>query len=419
MRRLSVDRPSDRERSSAGVEILTVPAGRELGGATRATYAAFFATGFAFASWASRIPQVKDRLGLDPSALGLVLLSIAAGSVIALPLSGPVVGRFGSRRTVAAMAVLAGVGLVIVAVGYQLGVAPVVAGLCAFGVATGGWDVAMNVQGAIVERRLGRAIMSRFHAGFSLGAVAGALGGAAMVALGVSVTAHLLIVALAVATAVPLIVQRFVSDHADSKPSAAASIPGAARDSLRAWGERRTVLIGVFVLAFAFAEGSGNDWISVAIIGAHGADPAVGTLAFAVFLAAMTTGRWFGPRLLDAYGRVPVLRVLIVVAIAGLVLFAFGPSTPVAFAGVLLWGAGVSLGFPVGMSAGADDPALAAPRVSVIASIGYCAFLGGPPLIGFLGQRYTVPHALTAVIVLLALAGVLAGAVRLHRGAGV
>jgi predicted MFS family arabinose efflux permease len=388
----------------------------EMDAATRSTYAAFAASGFAFAGWASRIPQVKHRLGLDPSALGLTLLAIAAGSVIALPLSGPVVGRFGSRRTVATMAVLAGAGLAIVAVGYQVGEAPVVAGLFAFGVALGSWDVAMNVQAATVERRLGRAIMSRFHAGFSLGAVAGALVGAAMVALGVSVTAHLLIVALVVAIGVPLMVRQFVSDRADlDHPTAATT--SAARDSLRAWGERRTLLIGVFVLAFAFAEGTGNDWISVATIDGHHADPALGTLAFATFLAAMTTGRWFGPQLLDNYGRVPVVRGLIVVAVLGLILFVFGPDTPVAFAGLLLWGAGVSLGFPVGMSAGADDPSLAAPRVSVIASVGYCAFLAGPPLIGFLGQRYTVLHALTAVIVLLAVAGMIAGAVRPLREA--
>ena len=83
-----------------------------------------------------------------------------------------------------------------------------------------------------------------------------------------------------------------------------------------------------------------------------------------------------------------------------------------AFAGALLWGRGLSLGFPVGMSAGADDPAMAAPRVSVIASIGYCAFLAGPPLIGFLGDRFTVLNALAAVLVLLALAGLIAGALR-------
>jgi MFS family permease len=377
----------------------------ELGGATRATYLAFASTGFAFASWASRIPQVKQRLELDASELGLLLLSIAAGAVIALPLSGPVVGRFGSRRTIAATALLAGAGLVCVAFGYRVGVAPVAAGLFAFGVATGLWDVAMNVQGAAVERGLGRAIMSRFHAGFSLGTVAGALSASALVALGVSVTAHLLVVGVAVALVVPPAVRRFIPDHAEEERPAP-------RASLTAWREPRTLLIGVFVLAYAFAEGAGNDWISVAAIEGHGAAPAVGTLAFAVFLAAMTGGRWVGPGLLDRYGRVPVIRALIVVAVAGLVLFAYGPSTPVAFAGAVLWGAGVSLGFPVGMSAGADEAALAAPRVGVIASIGYCAFLAGPPLIGFLGQRFTVLHALGAVLVLLALAAAISGSVR-------
>ena len=168
----------------------------------------------------------------------------------------------------------------------------------------------------------------------------------------------------------------------------------------------------MFVLAFAFAEGSGNDWIAVATIQGHHVSAAVGTLAFAAFLTAMTTGRWFGPWLLDRYGRVPVVRALTVAAIAGVLLFAFGPAIPSAFAGALLWGGGTSLGFPVGMSAGADEPARAAARVSVIASIGYCAFLAGPPLIGFIGQRHTVLHALSSVTVALVVAGAIAGAVR-------
>ena len=382
----------------------------EVPAAVRATYAAFISTGIAFASWAARIPQVKDRLGLSPSGLGLVLLAAAAGSVIALPLSGPVVTRFGSRRTVATMSALAGIALVVVAVGYRIGVAPVVAGLFALGIGMGSWDVAMNVQGALVERRLGRAIMPRFHAGFSVGTVAGALGGAAMVALGVGVTAHLAVIGVAIAIGVPLAVRGFIPDRAG--PEEDTTRGAAARASLAAWRERRTVLVGVFVLAFAFAEGSGNDWIGVALIDDHGVDPAVGTLGFAFFLAAMTAGRWFGPWALDAYGRVPVIRALTVVAVVGLVMFCFGPSTPVAFAGTLLWGAGISLGFPVGMSAGADDPARAASRVSVVSSIGYCAFLAGPPLIGFLAQRSSVIHALAAVIALLALAGLLAGNVR-------
>jgi MFS family permease len=176
------------------------------------------------------------------------------------------------------------------------------------------------------------------------------------------------------------------------------------------------VLIGLFVLAFAFAEGSGNDWISVAVIEDYRAPATLGTLAFAVFLAAMTGGRWCGTGLIDRYGRVPVTRALAAVAVAGLALFIFGPALPAAFAGALLWGGGTSLGFPTGMSAAADDPALAAPRVGVTASIGYCAFLGGPPLIGFLGDHIEVRYALVSVAVLLALAIAIAPALRPPRG---
>jgi MFS family permease len=145
----------------------------------RGTYIAFLGSGFAFASWASRIPQVRDHLRLSPARLGLVLLCIAAGSMLALPLSGPVVHRFGSRRTVAGMAALLAIGLATVSLGYLGGLVPVAVGLFVMGFANGAWDVAMNVQGALVERHLGRSIMSRFHAGYSLGTVAGRHGRAA------------------------------------------------------------------------------------------------------------------------------------------------------------------------------------------------------------------------------------------------
>lgn len=377
--------------------------------ASAATYAAFIGSGFAFASWASRIPQVRDGLGLDSAALGLVLLAIAAGSLLALPLSGPVVTRIGSSRTVAWMAVLLGVGLATAALGSMAGVVPVVIGLFLLGFANGAWDVAMNVQGTVVERHLGRSVMSRFHAGFSLGTVAGALVGAAMVALHVSVAAHLVAVAAVVVLAVAWRARRFVADHDETPAGAGEPSRGGA---LRAWREPRTLLIGVFVLAFAFTEGVGNDWISVAAIDGHHVSPALGTLAFAGFLTAMTAGRWFGPALLDRYGRTRVVRTLAVIGIAGVALFVFGPTALWAYAGTLLWGLGASLGFPVGMSAGGDDPRRAAGRVSVIASIGYCAFLAGPPTIGFLGDHFTVLRSLIAVAGLLCVALLIAGSVR-------
>jgi MFS family permease len=233
-----------------------------------------------------------------------------------------------------------------------------------------------------------------------------------MVGTGVPATVHLAAVAVLLGVVVPLAVRPFLPDHDEEPP--AGTEPGAPPagtaprgSAMTAWKEPRTLLIGLFVLAFAFAEGTGNDWISVAAIDGYDLSATLGTLTFAGFLTAMTIGRWFGPGLLDRHGRVPVIRGLAVVGIAGSALFVFAPTVWLAYVGALLWGVGVSLGFPVGMSAAADDPARAAGRVSVVASIGYCAFLTGPPTIGFLGEHYTVLRALTTVAMLLALAALI------------
>jgi fucose permease len=376
--------------------------------AKQAVYAVFIASGFAFASWASRIPQVRDGLGLDPKSLGLVLLATAVGSLVALPLAGVVVARLGAARTILVMSLVMAAGLSATAIGYGYGVAPVVAGLFLAGFGLGTWDVAMNVEGAAVEQRLGRAIMPRFHAGFSVGTVAGALLGSAMVALDVGVTAHLLAVAAVVAAGVPSAVPGFLpAPGAGDRPHDA---PG--HSPLAAWREPRTLLVGLFVFCMAFTEGTGVDWLGVAVIDGYGADPALGSLTFAVFLAAMTVGRWFGPGLLDRHGRVPALRVSSAIAVAGLLLVVFGGALAVAMAGAALWGLGAALGFPVGMSAAADEPARAAGRVSVVASIGYVAFLAGPPLIGFLGDEVGTLRALTATAGLAALGLLISGVLR-------
>jgi predicted MFS family arabinose efflux permease len=375
--------------------------------AVSAVYIVFIGSGLAFASWASRIPQVRDRLEVTPAQLGLLLWCIAVGSVIAMPLSGLVVSRFGEARTVAVMATTLAIGLATVAVGFTRDVTPVAIGLFLMGFGNGTWDVAMNVQGAAVEQLLRRAIMSRFHAGFSVGTVAGALIGSLMVALHVSVTIHLLAVAGAVAAVVPTSTRWFlphaaaVEGHPEDQHS---------RSPLAAWTEPRTLLIGVLVLCMAFTEGTGNDWLGVAVIDGYHAAAVLGSLALAVFVASMTAGRWFGPGLIDRYGRVPILRGSAFIAFVGLLLVVFGSVLPLAMAGVVLWGLGAALGFPVGMSAAADDPRRSAGRVSVVASIGYVAFLAGPPAIGLLGDHVGVLRALTIAAGLLAIAVLVAGA---------
>jgi fucose permease len=374
--------------------------------ATAAVYVVFILAGFAFASWASRIPQVRDALELTPRSLGLVLLAIAVGSVSSMPLAGLVIARLGTARTVAVMALVAAAGLAAAGLGYPVGVAPVVVGLFALGVGNGTWDVAMNVEGSAVERGLGRAIMPRFHAGFSLGTVAGALIGAAMVALGISATVHLVAVAGVVAVIGPLAVRDFLPDgHTPAEG-------GERRSPLKAWTEPRTVLIGVFVFAAAFTEGTGNDWLGVAVIDGYGAAAALGALTFAVFLIAMTLGRWFGPALIDRHGRVRTVRVFGGLALVGLALVVWGSALPVAMAGAALWGLGTALGFPVGMSAAGDDPAHAPARVSVVATIGYVAFLAGPPLIGFLAEHTGTLRGLTVTGGLVAVGLLVSGVLR-------
>jgi MFS family permease len=376
--------------------------------AKRAVFVAFFSSGFAFASWASRIPQVKHTLRLDPGQLGLVLLSIAVGSVFALPLAGIVVTRMGPSRTIVAMSVVLATGMATAAVGLHQGVGLVVVGLFLLGFGNGTWDVAMNVEGAAVEQRLGRSVMSRFHAGWSLGSVGGALIGAIMVACHVGVTTHLLLVSGLLVLVVPYSVRAFLPTERGHDP-----LDRTERiHPLQAWTEPRTILIGLLVFSAAFVEGTGNDWLGVAVTDGDHAAAGAGALTLALFLGAMTSGRWFGSGLLDRYGRVPVLRLSMVAAATGLVLVAVGSSLPVAMAGALLWGVGGALGFPVGMSAAADEPARAAARVSTAASIGYVAFLAGPPLIGLLGDHLGVRHALIAAVGVLALGLLGSGACR-------
>ncbi len=363
--------------------------------ARRAVALAFIANGVAFASWVSRTPAVRDTLGLTSTQLGLLLLCSAVGSLVALPLSGALVYRFGPARTVLGGGASVAAGLSLAALGLSLTMVVLTAfGLLLVGLGISVWDVAMNVEGADVENQLDRPLMPRFHAGFSVGSVLGALLGAGAAAAGVDVAVQLVVTAALVLAAVAYAVRAFLVVQPE-KESGAGSLVAAA------WREPRTLLIGVFVLAFAFSEGSANDWMALAVVDGLGASDALGALGFGVFVAAMTAGRTFGGSALQRYGRVSVLRTSAAVTLAGLLLVVFGPGVAWVMVGASLWGLGTALGFPVGMSAAADDPRLAAVRVSVVSSIGYTAFLAGPPLIGLLADSIGIRRALLVVVVAL------------------
>jgi predicted MFS family arabinose efflux permease len=376
--------------------------------ARTAVVVAFAANGLAFASFISRTPAIRDTLGLSSGQLGLLLLCLSGGAVTGLPLSGPLVHRLGPGRAVLAGALSESIGLALLVVGLSTGVvAPAAIGLVFTGLGTGVWDVAMNVEGADVERRLGRSLMPRLHAAFSLGTVAGAALGAASAAAGVPIEVQIIMVAALIPVVVTVSTRRFLPVQ-ESTPEQKAAGSGV----LTAWREPRTLLVGLLVLGFAFTEGSANDWIAVAMVDGYGTGETIGAIAFGLFVTAMTLGRLVGGAALERFGRVAVLRATAAIALAGLLLVVLGGSTPVALGGALLWGVGASLGFPVGMSAAADDPARAAVRVSVVSSIGYTAFLAGPPLIGLLAEHVGILRALFVVLAALVLGLLASGATR-------
>src|SRR4051812_12239211 len=379
--------------------------------ASVAVFVVFFLNGFNFATWAARLPAIRDGLGFSPTQMGALLLVGAVGSLVSLPLSGMVVEKLGARRTVFGFAVLNATGLVVASVGVQLGQVLVVGfGLVLFGIGTGVWDAAMNLEGAAVEQHLGRTIMPRYHASFSFGTVAAAGLAAVMAALHVPVIVHIPIAVVISAAVVGLTVRRFLAPADEAAVAHPDAPEKGARGALAAWVEPRTLLIGLIVLAAGLTEGSANDWVSLAVVDGFNTAEALGALAFGVFVAAMTTMRWFGGALLDRRGRVVVLRLCAVLSLIGLLVFALAGPLWLALVGVVAWGTGAAFGFPVGLSAAADDPRRAPARVSVVATIGYSAFLAGPPLIGLLAQHVGYRHALLVVIVPIALGLCVVGA---------
>ena len=387
-----------------------------------AVFAIFVLPGLAISTWVSRLPAARDILDVSPAQVGFLLFGIAAGSILGLLASSHVVARFGARNTVVVGMVTNAVGLAVAGAGVTVvsNFAVAFVGLLIFGAAAGCTDVAMNVSGAANERALGRAIMPVFHAFFSFGTMLGAGLGALAEAVGVPIVLHFAIIAVVMVIGA-LATRPFVQDEHvigdDGEAVPADDHANTWRGRLSIWKDPRTILIGVLVLAAAFAEGSANDWLAIAMVDGHGVSNATGALVFGIFVTAMTVGRLTGVFLLDKFGRVPVLRGSFLLASIGLLIVIVVPNPYVAMGGAVLWGLGAALGFPVGMSAAADDPRTAAARVSAVATIGYFAFLVGPPVIGLIGEHTGVLLALLVVLVLTAVGAIVAGGAREPKGA--
>ena len=367
-----------------------IPAGRR----RTALFAVFAVQGVAFASWVTRTPGIRDAVRASTSGMGLVLLGLSAGAMAGILASPRLVARLGARSVVLAGGLLQVLGVATVAAGAGAGSAPVVAGgLALFGAGTGSAEIAVNVEGADVERALGRSVLPVLHGCFSAGTFAGALAGVALTAADVPVPVHLGAVALLLLVVVAAAVR---------------SLPeGTGREPVRAHRtgprpavhrERRVLLLAVLVLGMALAEGSASDWLPLIVVDGFGLDASAGALVYAVFGLAMALGRVGGGPLVDRVGRVPVLRASAVLAAVGLLLVVLAPSALLGALGVLCWGLGAAMGFPLGVSAAGDEVEGATARVSFVATGGYLAFLVGPPLLGFVGEEVGLRAAMLLVL---------------------
>lgn len=390
----------------------------KIGSWRTAVFLTFAINGFGMAAWVARIPSVRDRLGISVSEVGILIVGVSAGSILGLLLAGHVVAWLGGRNSIRIALSLQGVTLALIGIGTTVfsSFGVVIVGLALFGIANSLCDVAMNVEGAAVERTLGRTIMPWFHASWSLGTVVGAGLGAAAAFAGLDPVWHLSAVGI-ILIVVTQVVVRFLPEQVPQFDEHGVEAPELTFGQRMAiWLEPRTLLIGLIVLGMAFTEGSANDWLALAMVDDRGLNNGQGALLFGVFTVSMTIGRIAGVPLIDRFGRVAVIRGSGAAAAIGLALLILVPSVPVAVVGIVLWGIGASLGFPLGMSAAGDDPLRAAARVSAVATIGYLAFLGGPPLIGIVGQQIGLLNALWIVLGLILLAFLAAPAARERTG---
>ena len=296
------------------------------------------------------------------------------------------------------------------------------------GLGTGVGDVAMNIQGNVVEQRRNKVLMPFWHGLFSVGGVAGAMVGALAASLGLPLSWQLSTVSLVLLAAMWLATALYVPD-AKSHPAATEaqqkepifdepqllSCERARIAETQSSITRVEILLGIIVFGTAVGEGAANDWLALVLVDNRGAPGALGALTYAGFNLTMAIGRFVGGIVIERFGGAPVLRIAGLLGSAGVAAVCLIPSTVAALFGALAWGLGLSVVFPSAMSAAGEVPGRGSRAITVVSTIGYGGFLLGAPLIGFLAHSVPLDRALLAVAFLILPVAILASVAR-ERG---
>lgn len=355
----------------------------------RLTMLVFFLQPVAFGGWLPRIPDVQHALGLGPAALAVALLGLPCGTLLTLPFAGPIMERIGAHR-----GLLLGFPLHLLAVCLPV-LAPNQLSLFLALVLTGGTmsfvELALNVTAAETEKATGALIMSTSHGFWSLGIMTGSLVGSGFA--GLSITPAMAIPIAAVVT-LPIAIAA-VLRLPSGAPHATSDMGNKPSFQLPSWA---LLAVCLFVIGITMTEGAMADWSAVFMRNTLNADAATAGLGYTAFALVVALGRLVGDRLRARWGAMTLARVCGVLAVLGVAVLVSAPNAIVAYLGFGIIGIGVSVGFPLGVSAAAALPGSASQNVAVLSFVALTGFLIGPPLIGFVAEHVAMRVGLAVLI---------------------
>jgi len=336
----------------------------------------FFMNGFLSGSWAPQIPVFQQRLGISEFTLGLLILLFGVGAIVAMPWSGYLMSRHGSRTVVIRFASVAAFALLFVALAPNVAVAALA--MLFFGGLIGGMDVAMNANAVAVERHMSRAIMSSSHAFWSLGGFFGG-GAGGLVIQNFGYLAHAAGVTLVALTVFGLAVRNVIADQPHAPhPHRKFSLP-----------KSPTVyLVGLMALFSMIPEGAVLDWAALYLQQERGTNLATAGFAFGLFAGAMALMRFLGDGVRNRFGAVNTLRVSSLIAAAGMLVAGLAPYPWLVIAAFAVAGIGIANIVPIIFSAGGNQPGMASTTgMSVVTTMGYSGILLAPAAIGFTAEH--------------------------------
>jgi MFS family permease len=350
----------------------------------------FFVAGLTFSTWASRIPDIKEKLQLSDAALGTILFALPVGLITSLPISGYLVTKFGSRRLVIAASLLYPITLLLLggaSSSWQL-----VGGLFLFGLWSNLMNIAMNTQAVSVEGLYGKSIMASFHGLWSLAGFTGALAGTFFVSNSIAPIWHFAGIILVTLLLVFVTYKHVMPDNPEDKSGKA---PLFAKPDKQLW------ILGLIAFCCLMCEGAMADWSGVYFQKVVNTPSSMMTIGYLAFTSTMATGRFLGDGLVRRLGVVKMLQLSGSLIAGGLLISILFPFLVPATIGFLLVGFGVSSVVPIVYGlAGRSTTMPTSVALAAVSTIGFLGFLLGPPVIGFIAEAFSLRVSFAVVAAL-------------------